>query len=626
MIPTKSFYGRSKTDAAQYPRQHVNTRVLHADFDNSDVDETEDNSDTDSINLDINDDLNLNDNDFTFSESEYSVDGDSDVETGVDVNVPDAVDVNVPDAVDVNNHQYRWRKRNTLEIDTTYTGHAFPPPVDPILTPYQYFKQMFDDSIIADIVDNTNLYSVQQTGTSIALTTAEMEKFLGILVTMSIIKLPRQRMYWSSETRIPAVADVMSSRQFEKIKRYLHFVDNNTELPKTDPNYDKLFKVRSLIDAVVGNCRKIPQEEKHSIDEQILPTKGRSSLKQYLPNKPNKWGIKVWARCGVSGIVYDFEIYCGKNGSNVDEIPGLLMGGNVVYRLTRSLPLGVNHKVYFDNFFSSANIMLKLTEDKLWAIATIRKDRLKDAKPLLKNEKELKKEGRGSSDHVVDANSGICIVRWYDNNIVQLISNYAGYDLGTKARRWSKKDTEFIEIDRPKIVEDYNAHMGGVDLCDMLLETYRVRQRTIKYYFHIFYYCIGISIVNSWLLYRRHMEQRNVAKKNVLCLQKFQSQIADSLSRAGKLTNSQDKRSRGRPSCNSSTVSPPAKRRPPTVEAPTQDVRLDKCGHFPVFQEKQSRCRHCRKGYSFVQCCKCKMSLCLVKARNCFNDYHGVGE
>ena len=152
-------------------------------------------------------------------------------------------------------------------------------------------------------------------------------------------------MYWSSETRIPAVADVMTLKQFEKNKIYLHFVDNNTELPKTNPNYDKLFEVRSLIDAVVENCRKIPQEEKHSIDEQILPTKGRSSLKQYLLNKPNKWGIKVWARCGVSGIVYNFEVYCGKNGSKVDEI--------------------------------------------------LHKDRLKNAATLLKNEKELKKEGRG---------------------------------------------------------------------------------------------------------------------------------------------------------------------------------------------------------------------------------------
>ena len=89
---------------------------------------------------------------------------------------------------------------------------------------------------------------------------------------MSITKLPHQHMYWSSETRIPTVADVMTLKQIEKVKRYLYFADNNTALPKTNPNYDKLFKVPSLIEAVVSNCRKILQEEKHSFDEKILPT------------------------------------------------------------------------------------------------------------------------------------------------------------------------------------------------------------------------------------------------------------------------------------------------------------------------------------------------------------------
>ena len=35
-------------------------------------------------------------------------------------------------------------------------------------------------------------------------------------------------------------------------------------------------------------------------------------MKQYLPKKPHKWGFKVWARAGISGIIYDFEIYTGK--------------------------------------------------------------------------------------------------------------------------------------------------------------------------------------------------------------------------------------------------------------------------------------------------------------------------
>ena len=91
-----------------------------------------------------------------------------------------------------------------------------------------------------------------------------------------------------------------------------------------------------------------------SVDEQIIPTKSRCEIKQYMPKKPNNWGIKVCARCGISGIVYDFEIYTGKAPKMQDEIPGIMMGGNVVHRLTKNLPYQ-NFKLYFDNFFSSVN-------------------------------------------------------------------------------------------------------------------------------------------------------------------------------------------------------------------------------------------------------------------------------
>ncbi|XP_047141142.1 piggyBac transposable element-derived protein 3-like [Hydra vulgaris] len=261
------------------------------------------------------------------------------------------------------------------------------------------------------------------------------------------------------------------------------------------------------------------------------------------------------------------------------------MGGNVVYRLTQSLPSGVDYKIFFDNYFLSIDILRLLKEKIFLAVATIRKDRLKDASKKLLNEKDFKKAGRGSTDCIVDVNSGICIVRWYDNNIVQLISNYVGNEPGTPANRWSKKDKKFVTIDQPKIVEIYNAHMGGVDLCDMLLETYSVRQRTVKYYMHIFYYCICISVNNSCLLYCRHMNQQHVPTKNQLSLLQFRTQIGDSLCKAGKTLLLAK---RGRPSL-AAENKVATKRRPPNIENPSRDIRFDMYCHFPVFQEKQSR-------------------------------------
>ena len=57
----------------------------------------------------------------------------------------------------------------------------------------------------------------------------------------------------------------------------------------------------------------------------------------------------------------------------------------------------------------------------------------------LLSEKELKK-GCGSSDYVVEANSSVTVVKWFDNSVVQLISNYVGKDLGDKCRCCNKKD------------------------------------------------------------------------------------------------------------------------------------------------------------------------------------------
>ena len=84
--------------------------------------------------------------------------------------------------------------------------------------------------------------------------------------------------------------------------------------------------------------------EYNSVDELIIPFKGRSSLKQYVRNKPHKWGIKVFARAGSSGIVYDFEEYVGKG--TVKNVSPLGISGDIVLRLVDGLPKGQNYSVY----------------------------------------------------------------------------------------------------------------------------------------------------------------------------------------------------------------------------------------------------------------------------------------
>ena len=90
------------------------------------------------------------------------------------------------------------------------------------------------------------------------------------------------------------------------------------------------------------------------------------------------------------------------------------------------LPKHVENKDFFDNWFTTLNLMTYLKKEGLLAVGTIRSNGLQEC-PLLSN-KDLQKSARGTSDYRVDTNSGIIIVKWLDNIVVQLTSNYVSLE------------------------------------------------------------------------------------------------------------------------------------------------------------------------------------------------------
>ena len=52
-------------------------------------------------------------------------------------------------------------------------------------------------------------------------------------------------------------------------------------------------------------------DQVQNIDEKIIPYKGKHALKQYVKNKPKKWGFKVFSRNSFDGYMHDFFIYNG---------------------------------------------------------------------------------------------------------------------------------------------------------------------------------------------------------------------------------------------------------------------------------------------------------------------------
>jgi len=149
------------------------------------------------------------------------------------------------------------------------------PPIEPH-TPLEYFKQLFDQKIIENIVYQTNLYSVQRNGNSINTNANEIEQLFGMHMCMSVIKMPAYRMYWAQHTKYSMISDIMSRNQFTALRTHVHFNDNSNSLPTTDISHDKLFKIRPFIDVIQHNFKLIEPEEYLAIDEIIIPFKGRS--------------------------------------------------------------------------------------------------------------------------------------------------------------------------------------------------------------------------------------------------------------------------------------------------------------------------------------------------------------
>ena len=511
--------------------------------------------------------------------------------------------------------KFDWRKAEIEKVDLSWKGE--PRQVPGILeTPLKYFQKFFDDELLELIVEQSNVFALQTEGCNLCLTAEELKVFMSIILLFGVIKVPYYRMHWEAATRYPQIADKMGRQRFDKIKRFLHFNDNNKAKKPGEQGFDKLYKIRPVLSHIRSKFLEVSPEEHHSIDEQMIPFKGRSNLRQYLPKKPTKWGIKVFTRAGVSGFVYDFEVYQGKGTLVEDDIePDLGVGGNIVLRLMSTLPEKMNYKIYFDNWFSSLKLMSLLKIKGFPCIGTLNKARLKGC-PLL-TDGEMKKRERGTSDYRTDIHSGVIVVKWLDNNTVCLASTYAGITPQDTCRRWNVKDKSRVEVSRPAIVYEYNRHMGGVDLADMLAEMCRTHLRTRKWYMRIFWWLIDTAVCNSWLLFRSDVKALTSRTDEPMILRAFRSEVAAGLYASARVM---PQRKRARPSADVEASPSPIRSR--NRIRPAISAQADGLDHWPKKTEKQSRCKECKSGYTTFECEKCDLPLCLTAKNNCFKAFH----
>lgn len=409
--------------------------------------------------------------------------------------------------------------------------------------------------------------------------------FLGFLFLSGYHTLPRERLYWSQRENlgIELVKKAMTRDRYLLLKSVLHVANN--EIPKEEKTKD--FKIAPLYEKLNANFKKFGVHDEYLVvDEQMVKYFGCSSLKQFIRNKPIRFGLKNWAFCGQSGYCYHLKLYCGKEKDSQPHGP---LGSRVVHQLIHCVQPSNSNVIVMDNFFCSHELLCELREKGLPAIGTMRENRT--AKCPLAEDKTLKSEGRGSKDCKFDPTNKISIVKWLDNRPVIVGANFEIGECSKTAQRWSKQCGR-ITLQVPPVIQTYNTGMGGVDLMDSFVNAYRISVRSKKWYWCLFTVLADITISNAWIIFRKV----NCEKMDLMT---FKSNIALSYLKLGYRS--------------SSILTSPK------VTPPTNSIRKNQGGHYLASRLNQRRCQGLGcSSKPTTYCDKRNITLC----KKCFPAYH----
>ena len=176
-------------------------------------------------------------------------------------------------------------------------------------TALDVFKMVFDVSLFDKVAEETNRYAAQKQQTQpdpvwTPTNTAEIQAFVGIHITMGLVRYPQYHLYWSKDDYFTnhGIANTMTRRRFEALERYLHVNDLSKMPRKNEPDFDPLYCVRPMID----HCREkfqqayVPGREL-SVDEGMIAYRGCIAYLQYIRPKKLKVGEYVARQKG--GVV-----------------------------------------------------------------------------------------------------------------------------------------------------------------------------------------------------------------------------------------------------------------------------------------------------------------------------------
>ena len=211
----------------------------------------------------------------------------------------------------VNNEQetvsiYQWRKNDIEYLDVSFKEPALSPDLHDILSPYKNFKLFLTTEMLQTMAFESNRYSLKRFGEDMKIpcTVEELQEFIGCYFQLGIVKMLNQRSFWEEYF---SCAGFSQSSQEIRLKHLLELFMLQTIFLWMR----KQQKIRPWLESLQQNFLKVSIEQFNSVGKIMVSLKGRSYLRQYLRNKPHKWGFEIWEGGGVCGLFCDIGVYQG---------------------------------------------------------------------------------------------------------------------------------------------------------------------------------------------------------------------------------------------------------------------------------------------------------------------------
>ena len=517
--------------------------------------------------------------------------------------------------------------------------------------PIDIFKLFFTDEIISNIADWTNrnyarkrrLHPNKHRGKWTDTNPDEIRAALAVFIIMNdMIIVPRFDRYFTSDDskwflHIPGVPHIFTRDRFRQLKRYMHFCDPDEELLQPENrDYDRLHKIRPLVSYLQDKFESVYYPSKKlSLDESMIPFKGRLKFKQRMPLKPVKVGIKMFVVSEAqTGYCHKFQIYLGKEGEDNGNEGDLGKTGLVCVRLLR----GLQHKgfqVYFDNFYTSVPLFYYLSSRGISACGTMRTNRKFFPREMLSEAVP----GLTRGEFVWASYKDLLALTWKDRKAVSFLSTIHDPDLGEQVTRRQKVGGRYQErqVNCPKLVNDYNRYMGGVDKNDQLAIV-RKEMKQLSWYNRVFIKLLEMAIYNSYVMEETVKTHRNPAGKVIRGVLDFKDDLVSQLVGNVRAPRRSAGRKRTREERNNGRFDTATRLTNVGDHLPAKGEGKDH--HCVVCSEKQIRWLNAHPGVQpkdcplkvprTTFCClgcdelprRGKTYLCINRERNCFVDYH----